>query len=91
MIDHSAQPTIPAVSAHQQNGFQVRESWSDRLVVLSVCDVVDMLIAPRMSDAICDALGKAPAGLIVDLTGVHFLASVGMSVLVAAQEAADAM
>ena len=73
------------------NGFQVRESWSDRLVVLSVCDVVDMLSAPRMSEAICDALGKAPAGLIVDLTGVHFLASVGMSVLVAAQEAADAM
>ena len=90
MIDHSAEPTIPAVSAHH-DGFQVRESWSDRLVVLSVCDVVDMLSAPRMSDAICDALGKAPAGLIVDLTGVHFLASVGMSVLVAAQEAAEAM
>ena len=71
--------------------FQVRESWSDRLVVLSVCDVVDMLSTPRMSDAICDALGKAPAGLIVDLSGVHFLASVGMSVLVAAQQAADAM
>ena len=91
MVDHSAEPTIAAVSAHQQNGFEVRESWSDRLVVLSVCDVVDMLSAPRMSEAICDALGKAPAGLIVDLTGVHFLASVGMSVLVAAQQAADAM
>jgi len=92
MVDHSAEPTIVvAVSAHQQNGFEVRESWSDRLVVLSVCDVVDMLSAPRMSEAICDALGKAPAGLIVDLTGVHFLASVGMSVLVAAQQAADAM
>jgi anti-sigma B factor antagonist len=91
MIDHSAEPTIPAVSAHQQNGFKVRESWSDRLVVLSVCDVVDVLSAPRMSEAICDALGKAPAGLIVDLTGVHFLASVGMRVLVAAQEAADAL
>ena len=91
MVDHSAEPTIVAVSAHQQNGFEVRESWSDRLVVLSVCDVVDMLSAPRMSEAICDALGNAPAGLIVDLTGVHFLASVGMSVLVAAQQAADAM
>jgi anti-sigma B factor antagonist len=91
MIDHSAEPTIPAVSAHQQNGFKVRESWSDRLVVLSVCEVVDVLSAPRMSEAICDALGKAPAGLILDLTGVHFLASVGMRVLVAAQEAADAL
>jgi hypothetical protein len=51
MVDHSAEPTIPAVSAPQQNGFKVRESWSDRLVVLSVCDVVDMLSAPRMSEA----------------------------------------
>lgn len=91
MVDHSAEPTIVAVSAHQQNGLRVRESWSDRVVVLSVCDVVDMLSAPQMSEAICDALSKAPAGLIVDLTGVHFLASVGMSVLVAAQQAADAM
>ena len=90
MIDQSAHPTLPAVSAHH-DGFQVRESWSDRLVVLSVCDVVDMLSAPRMSDAICDALGKAPAGLIVDLTEVEFLASVGMSVLLAAQEEADAV
>ena len=50
---------------NQQNGFKVRESWSDRLVVLSVCDVVDMLSAPRMSEAICDALGKAPAGSLL--------------------------
>ena len=90
MVDHLAEPANPTVSAHR-HGFAVQESWSDRLVVLSVCDAVDMLSTPRMSEAICDALGKAPAGLIVDLTGVHFLASVGMSVLVAAQEAADAM
>ncbi len=91
MVDHFAEPTNSAVSAHQQDGFKVRESWSDRVVVLAVSDAVDMLSAPRMSEAICAALGKAPAGLIVDLTEVEFLAAVGMSVLVAAQEAADAM
>ncbi len=90
MIDHFAEPANSAVSAHQ-HGFEVQESWSDRLVVLSVCDAVDMLSAPQLTEAICDALSKAPAGLIVDLTEVNFLASVGMSVLVAAQEAADAM
>ena len=91
MIDHVAKPTNTAGSAHQ-HGFEVQKWWSsNRLVVLSVCDAVDTLSAPQLSEAICDALGAAPAGLIVDLTDVEFLASVGMSVLLAAQEAADAM
>jgi anti-sigma B factor antagonist len=90
MVDHGAEPTNSAASAHQ-HGFEVRKTWSNRLVVLSVCDAVDMLSAPQLSEAICDALGQAPAGLIVDLTNVEFLASVGMSVLVAARQAADAI
>jgi len=90
MIDHVAEPGHSATSGHQ-HGFEVQESWSDRIVVLTVCDAVDMLSAPQLSEAICDALREAPVGLIVDLTSVDFLASVGISVLVAAQEAADAM
>ena len=90
MIDHLAGPAQSAVSA-KQHGLEVQQSWSDRLVVLSVRGAVDMLSAPELIDAFCEALRKAPPGLIVDLTGVDFLASVGMSVLVAAQEAADAM
>jgi anti-sigma B factor antagonist len=90
MVDHFAEPTDSAAPAHQ-DGFQVRESRIDRVVVLSVCDAVDMLSAPQLTEAIRGALGKAPAGLIVDLTEVEFLASVGMSVLIAAQEDADAI
>ena len=90
MIDHFAEPIDPAASAHR-DGFGVRESWIDRVVVLSVCDAVDMLSAPRLTEAICNALGNEPSGLIVDLTEVEFLASVGMRVLVTAQEAADAI
>ena len=90
MIDHFAQPTDSATSAHQDE-FEVRESWIDRIVVLSVCDTVDILSAPQLTEAIRDALGKGPLGLIVDLTEVEFLASVGMSVLLAAQEEADAV
>ena len=71
MIDHLAKRTNSAVSAHQQR-FEVRESWSDRIVILSVRDAVDMLSAPELTEAICDALDKAPAGLIVDLTGREF-------------------
>jgi anti-sigma B factor antagonist len=90
MVDDVAEQTNSAASAHP-HGFGVRKRWSNRLVVLSVCDAVDVLIAPQLSEAICDALAQEPAGLIVDLTDVEFLASVGMSVLLAARQAADAI
>jgi len=90
MIDHLAKRDHFARSRHQQR-FEVRESWNDRIVILSVRDAVDMLSAPELTEAIRDALNKEPAGLIVDLTDVNFLASVGMSILIAAQEAADAL
>jgi anti-sigma B factor antagonist len=69
----------------------VRESRLGGIVVLSICDEVDMFSAPQFSQAIRDALGNAPAGVIVDLTEVKFLASVGMSALLVAQEEADAL
>jgi anti-sigma B factor antagonist len=90
MDDHFAQLAKAAISPHR-HGFEVRLTWSDGLAVLSVRDAVDMLSAPQLADAICDALALSPAGIIVDLTDVEFLACTGMSVLMAAQEAADAM
>jgi anti-sigma B factor antagonist len=90
MADHFAQPAASAVAA-ARHGFEVRLTWTDGLVVLSVCDAVDVLTAPQLSKVICDALGQSPFGMIVDLTDVEFLACIGMSVLVAAQEAADAI
>ena len=90
MVDNFAEPVDPAAPAYR-DGFDVQESWIDRVAVLSVRDVVDMLSAARLTEAIRDALGKAPTGLIVDLTEVNFLASVGMSALLAAQEEADAI
>jgi anti-sigma B factor antagonist len=90
MVDHVTEPTHSAASAHQ-HGFEVRKRWSNRVVVLSVREAVDILGAPQLSEAICEALGQAPTGLIVDLTDVDFLASVGMSVLVSAHHVADAM
>ncbi len=88
MVEHFCEP---AQSATHRHGFEIHESWIDWLVVLSVNDEVDILTAPQLSRAICEALAKSATALIIDLTEVTFLASVGMSVLVAAQEAADAM
>ncbi len=48
-----------------------------------------MLSAPRLEEAIQEALGKKPAALVVDFTGVEFLASAGMGVLIAAKDEAS--
>lgn len=72
------------------NQLDIAETRIDGIAVLSVRDPVDMLSAPHLSGAISAALTKAPVGLIVDLTDVDFLASVGMSVLIKAQEWASA-
>lgn len=65
-------------------GCTIDETWIDGLVVISVSGCVDMLSAPWLTEAIDSALAKSPAGMIVDLSDVEFLASAGISVLMAA-------
>ena len=71
-------------------GCRVEQTWSGSLAVLSVSGSIDMLTARTLFGAIEAALRDQPAGLIVDLTDVEFLASAGLSVLVAARDAAGA-
>jgi len=66
----------------------VSERSVDEVAVVAASGVVDMLTAPQLEEALRTALGKEPAGLVVDLTEVEFLASAGMGVLVAAHDAA---
>jgi anti-anti-sigma factor len=58
----------------------------DDLVVLSVTGAVDLATASALEAAMADALARATVGLVVDLTEVDFLASVGMAILVAARQ-----
>ncbi|MFF2554788.1 STAS domain-containing protein [Nocardia sp. NPDC058058] len=55
-------------------------------VVLSACGEVDVITAPKLSAAIAEAVATNPAVLVIDLTGVGFIGSAGLSVLVAAWE-----
>ena len=68
------------------DGFDISVSWTDRIVVLSVFGSLDMESAPQLSESIGNALVNEPAAILVDLSGVEFLASAGMTVLVAAKE-----
>jgi anti-anti-sigma factor len=53
-------------------------------VVLSAEGIVDTAAAPTLTDQIRTILRRRPAALVVDLTGVTFLATAGMSVLMEA-------
>ncbi|MGZ8802131.1 MAG: STAS domain-containing protein [Mycobacterium sp.] len=66
----------------------VTERWVDRVAVVSVSGVVDMLTFPQLETAIDGALKQQSAGVVVDFTDVEFLASAGMGVLVAAHDKA---
>ncbi|MGA9871337.1 MAG: STAS domain-containing protein [Rhodococcus sp. (in: high G+C Gram-positive bacteria)] len=55
----------------------------DGVVVLSVKGELDMVSTPYLTEAIDVVLAEAsPSAVIVDLTDVPFLASIGMTVLV---------
>lgn len=52
--------------------------------VLEAAGEVDLLSVAVLDDALVAALAREPALLVIDLTGVSFLASVGMTVLLKA-------
>jgi anti-anti-sigma factor len=56
--------------------------------LLEVVGEVDLLSASVLEDAIATALRSDPAVLVIDLTGVSFLASLGISALVKARRTA---
>jgi anti-sigma B factor antagonist len=72
-----------------RDGCSLTSTWVGRVVVVTAKGTVDVLTAPRLTEAVDAALAQQPAGLIVDLSEVEFLASAGMSVLIEAHEKAS--
>jgi anti-anti-sigma factor len=58
----------------------------DDITLLAVGDVVDLATAPALEEAIDELLAEQPKALIVDLSEVTFLASVGLRLLVSTHE-----
>jgi anti-sigma B factor antagonist len=58
----------------------------DDITLLNVGEVVDLATAPALEEAIDRLLAEDPKALIVDLSAVTFLASVGLRLLVSTHE-----
>jgi len=65
---------------------------SPETILCVVAGEVDLLTGPILRDKLTVAIGGTPSHLVIDLSGVQFMASIGLSILVeilAAQEAAS--
>ncbi|OZC55619.1 anti-sigma factor antagonist [Rhodococcus sp. 15-649-1-2] len=60
----------------------VESSEQDGVTVLAVTGELDLVGAPKLADRAYSVAAQAVHGLVIDLTGVHFLSSSGVSVLV---------
>lgn len=56
------------------------------VAVVAVHGEVDLSTVPAFESAIDDALAREPKALVIDLSGVDFLASAGLQTLVATHE-----
>lgn len=72
----------------QLDGIGLRQSVLGHVIVLTVQGEVDMRTAPRLADAINEALEGRPKALIVDLSAVDFLASAGLHAVLRGREVA---
>ena len=71
-----------------QDLLRVTAHDSGEAVVLAVAGEVDLLSAPILGDSIATALAGAPELLVIDLSEVSFLASIGITVLLEARREA---
>lgn len=61
----------------------------DGVAVVTVGGEIDLDTAPAFESAIAAALADAPTVLVVELSAVQFMASVGLRILAAARERLD--
>ncbi len=64
----------------------VEQKWIDRTAVISVRGDIDALTAPQVTGQLLDVTAEQPSAVIVDFSGVEFLASAGITVLLSAHE-----
>lgn len=61
--------------------FDIKVTWNDRDAILAVFGELDLVTAPDLAESVSIVLKKSPTAVVIDLSGVGFLASTGMSLL----------
>jgi anti-sigma B factor antagonist len=64
----------------------IEDHWFGQTVVVTCRGVLDMLTAPVLERHLVETVEGHPSAVVIDLTGVDFLASHGMSVLIASYD-----
>jgi anti-sigma B factor antagonist len=72
----------PTADGPAPGALQVSAESAGGTIVLTATGEVDMVTAPQLEDAARRAIEDGPAALVLDLGGVSFLSSAGLSVLV---------
>jgi anti-anti-sigma factor len=57
--------------------------------VVRVSGEIDLVTAPALEQAIDSVVAESPTALVIDLSGVEFLGSVGLKILAATYEKLD--
>jgi anti-sigma B factor antagonist len=71
-----------------QSHFRVELRNEDRASVLVISGELDLAATPELERVLDEALGSGAAAVIVDLRGLEFIDSTGLSVLVRANQQA---
>ncbi|MBY6365544.1 STAS domain-containing protein [Rhodococcoides corynebacterioides] len=71
-----------SVAENSTDSFRVDTELQNGAAILTVVGELDLATAPILQDAVDAVRSEATEALVVDLTGVEFLASAGMTVLV---------
>jgi anti-sigma B factor antagonist len=58
----------------------------DGVAVVSVTGEIDLVTAPTLEQTITSVVDDSPSALVIDLSGVDFLGSVGLKILAATYE-----
>ncbi|MBB5159831.1 STAS domain-containing protein [Saccharopolyspora phatthalungensis] len=61
---------------------RLKTRWFDRVLLVEVAGEVELLNAPQVESELMAALDERPAVLVLDISGVTFLSSAGLAVLV---------
>ncbi len=95
-MDEPVLPGVPSVDSNplcvsftDDNGMTLAVLRDGENVTVVIEGEIDLLTVSQMSEALSSELAKSPGVLVVDLDGIGFLASMGISALALAEREAS--